>query len=219
MVAGPFGRAVPVAHAYAYGRFLRDITVEFDPNGTVVSAIGEPIELTSDQFEEAPDVAERVATLARPIADMRKTLVAQLAAPMDASRGNGRVRECEMGNTVAEAMLGRVAASGVTIAIANGGGLRTSLAAGRVTIDDVFGVLPFQNTLYTLTLTGTEIEKALEQGVSRLEARTGAFPQVAGLRFRLDRSGSRMAGVSIMFSCAQGRDGRQLIQMQRTSLW
>lgn len=110
--------------------------------------------------------------------------VAVLAASIDASRDNCRMRECEMGNTVAEAMLSRVAASGVTIAISNGGGMRASLAAGEVTLDDIFGVLPFQNTLFTMELTGAQIIAALEQGVSRFEIRTGSFPQIAGLRFR-----------------------------------
>jgi 5'-nucleotidase len=79
-----------------------------------------------------------------------------------------------------------VAASGVTIAIANGGGMRASLVAGKVTLDDIFGVLPFQNTLFTMELTGAQIIVALEQGVSRVEIRTGSFPQVAGLRVRFN---------------------------------
>ncbi len=186
LVPNTSGRTVPVVHAYAYGRFLGDLTVEFDDDGAVSSARGEPVELAGDVFPEAPDVAARVAALARPIEKIRQTEVAVLSAPIDASRSNCRARECEMGNTIAEAMLSRVAPTGVSIAVANSGALRTSLAAGRVTLDDVFGVLPFQNTLFTMDLTGAQVVETLETGVSRLEARTGAFPQVAGLRFRLD---------------------------------
>jgi 5'-nucleotidase len=186
LVASPSGRATPIVQAYAFGRYLGDLTVEFDEDGAVVWARGEPIELTSEAFVEAPDVADRVAALAKPIAKLRETPVSMLAASIDASRDNCRTRECEMGNTVAEAMLSRVAASGVTIAIANGGGMRASLAAGEVTLDDIFGVLPFQNTLFTMELTGAQITAALEQGVSRFEIRTGSFPQIAGLRIRFN---------------------------------
>ena len=194
LVASPSGRQTPIVQAYAYGRYLGDLSVEFDDDGAVVWAKGEPIELTAEAFMQAPDVAARVAALAQPIARLRETPVTVLAASVDASRDNCRTRECEMGNTVAEAMLARVAPSGVTIAIANGGGMRTSLAAGRVTLDDIFGVLPFQNTLFTMELTGAQVIAALEHGVSRVEIRAGSFPHVAGLRFRLNPLALPMRG-------------------------
>ena len=80
--------------------------------------------------------------------------MAELAAPIDGSRENCRARECEMGNTVTDAMLAEVAEQGITIALANGGGLRASIGAGTATLGDVLTVLPFQNTLYTLDCPG-----------------------------------------------------------------
>ena len=91
-----------------------------------------------------------------------------------------------MGNLVAEAMLDEVADLGVSIAIANSGGLRASIEAGDVTMGDVLTVLLFQNTLSMVT--GQTVIDALENGVSQIEEGKGRFPQVAGLRFSFDMS-------------------------------
>ena len=91
-----------------------------------------------------------------------------------------------MGNLVADAMLDRVADQGVTISIANSGGLRASIDAGEVTMGEVLTVLPFQNTLSTFQAKGQVVIDALENGVSQVEEVKGRFPQVAGLKFTWD---------------------------------
>ena len=206
MVESPSGRAVPIVQAFAFSRFLGELAVEFDEDGAVISAEGDTIELDMAAFEEAEDVAARVAALAGPIAEMRATPVAELAAAIDGSRESCRAGECEMGNTVADAMVARMAPAGVSIALANGGGLRASLSAGTATLGDVLTVLPFQNTLYTMELPGSALLAALEHGVNAVEEGAGRFPQVSGLRFRLDLSvapnGGRVSAVE-----ARGADG------------
>ena len=99
-----------------------------------------------------------------------------------------------MGNLVADAMLDRVKAQGVTIALQNGGGLRASIGAGAVSMGDVLAVLPFQNTLSTFNIPGSAIVSALENGVSQVEEGGGRFPQVAGLRFTWDPKVAPMQG-------------------------
>jgi len=194
MVASPSGRAVPIVQAFAFSRYLGDLAVEFGADGAVVSAEGDTIELTMAAFEPAADVTARIEELRGPIAELTATPVTELAAPIDGARESCRVRECEMGNTVADAMLARTAALGPTIALANGGGLRASLERGTITLGDVLTVLPFQNKLYTMDLLGSDIVAALEHGVNAVEEGAGRFPQVAGLRFRLDLTVAPNAG-------------------------
>jgi len=194
MVASPAGRAVPIVQAYAFSRYLGDLSVEFAEDGAVIAAEGDTVALAMADFPEAEDVAARIAALAGPIETLRNTPVTELAADIDGSRDNCRARECEMGNTVADAMVARMAAAGVTVAFANGGGLRASLSAGPVTLGEVLTVLPFQNTLYTMDLSGAALLAALEHGVNGIEEGAGRFPQVSGLRFRLDPSVAPNAG-------------------------
>jgi 5'-nucleotidase len=105
-----------------------------------------------------------------------------------------------MGNLVADAQLDRVADQGVTISIANSGGLRASIDAGDITMGEVLTVLPFSNTLATFQITGADIVASLENGVSQIEDVAGRFPQVSGLKYTFDKSqpvGSRISDVLV----------------------
>ncbi|NYS25263.1 5'-nucleotidase C-terminal domain-containing protein [Rhodobacteraceae bacterium 2376] len=187
LVESPAGRAVPIVQAYAFSRYLGRLELEFGDDGAVVAASGDTI-LLDASFAEAEDLKARIEELAEPIEEMVRTPVATLAAGIDGSRESCRAMECEMGNTVGDALLEAVEGQGITIALGNGGGLRASLGEGTVTLGDVLTVLPFQNTLYTLEVTGATLVAALEHGVNAIEDGAGRFPQVAGLRFRLDPS-------------------------------
>jgi len=50
------------------------------------------------------------------------------------------------------------------VVIANGGGIRASIKAGDITLGDIYTVLPFDNTLTAIELTGDKIVAALEHG-------------------------------------------------------
>ncbi|QBX34416.1 multifunctional 2',3'-cyclic-nucleotide 2'-phosphodiesterase/5'-nucleotidase/3'-nucleotidase [Paracoccus liaowanqingii] len=199
MVAGPDGTEVPVAQAYAYGKYLGHLTLTFDDAGVLVSAEGQPVLLDASVPEDEA-IAARVAEMAEPIAALREEVVASTTAPIEGAREVCRAQECEMGNLVADAMLDRVAEQGITIAIQNGGGLRASIDAGDVTMGEVYTVLPFQNTLATFQLTGADIIAALENGASQYEEQAGRFAQVAGLQYTVDPSaevGSRISEVMV----------------------
>ncbi len=198
MAAGSDG-TVPIAQAYAYGKYLGDLRVTFDADGRVTAVAGEPLLLDASIAEDAAVVA-MVAELAAPIEALRARVIGETAEPVDGSRENCRARECAMGVLVAEAMLERAAPLGAQVAIQNGGGLRASIDGGPVTMGEVLTVLPFQNTLATFTLTGAEIVEALENGLSQVEEGAGRFPQVAGLRFVWDPAaepGARVVSVEI----------------------
>jgi len=131
------------------------------------------------------------------------------AGVIEAAREVCRFKECSMGDLVADAMLDRVKGQGVTIAIINGGGLRASIDAGDVTMGEVLTVLPFQNTLATFQLRGSDVVAALENGVSQIDQGAGRFPQVAGLKYAFDVSkpvGSRISDVQVM----QGENWRPI---------
>ncbi|AUQ74684.1 bifunctional metallophosphatase/5'-nucleotidase [Phaeobacter piscinae] len=186
--AGPYPTTVndvAIVQAYAYGKFLGELNVTFDDAGNVVEAVGEPLIMDGTVTEDEGTVA-RIAELAKPLDEIRNKVVAESAEAVDGDRNNCRVQECQMGNLVADAMLDRVKDQGVSIAIANSGGIRASLEPGEVTMGEVLTVLPFQNTLSTFEITGEEVIAALENGVSQVEEIKGRFPQVAGLKFTWD---------------------------------
>ena len=200
---GPYPTVVgntAILSAYAYGKFLGELTVLFDEDGVVVSATGEPLIMDVAVGEDAQTV-QRIAKAAAPLDAIRQKIVAHVGAEMIVD--GCRTHECEMGVLIADAMLERVKSQGVQIAIQNGGGIRTSLDAGEVTMGEILTVLPFQNTLSTFEVSGVTLLEALENGVSQVEKGAGRFPQVAGLTYAFDPAatiGNRMRDVQVMLS-------------------
>jgi len=61
------------------------------------------------------------------------------------------------------------------IAIFNGGGIRTSLDAGDITMGEMYQIFPFDNTLVTMKLKGSELKKVIEHGIMSTDFRPGQF--------------------------------------------
>ena len=199
LVKNPAGVDVPIVTAYAYSKYLGDLKVTFDDNGMVKSAEGAPKLLDASV---TPDEAftKRVAELAGPLEALKQKEIGSTESAVDGSREVCRAKECTMGNLVADALLDRVKDQGVTIAFQNGGGLRASIDAGTVTMGEVLTVLPFQNSIATFQLKGSDVVAALENGVGQIEEGAGRFSQVAGLKYTFDRSkppGSRVVSVEV----------------------
>ena len=77
------------------------------------------------------------------------------------------------------------------IAIQNGGGTRVDVAAGDYTLGDAYTLLPFNNTIVELSMTGQEIKNVLEDALDYAlspDGSTGAYPYAAGLRWDVDSS-------------------------------
>jgi 2',3'-cyclic-nucleotide 2'-phosphodiesterase / 3'-nucleotidase / 5'-nucleotidase len=124
------------------------------------------------------------------IEELKKQTVGQTAVDLNGVRADVRTKETNLGNLIADGMLhaARAAGTNAVMALQNGGGIRASIGKGTVTQGGVLEVLPYNNDLVTITLTGREIVEALENGVSKLPAQDGRFPHVAGMRFTYDSS-------------------------------
>ncbi|MEW9614169.1 5'-nucleotidase C-terminal domain-containing protein [Shinella sp. S4-D37] len=199
LVDNPGGYKVPVVQAAAYSKYLGNLRVVFDDAGVVKEASGEPI-LIDSSIKPDEAVLARIKELGGPIEELKNKIVAESAAPIDGSREVCRAAECAMGNLVADAILDRTKSQGMTIAITNGGGLRASIDGGPVSMGEVLSVLPFQNTVATFQLKGSDLIAALENGLGQIEEGAGRFPQVSGMKYSFDKSkpaGSRVVSVEV----------------------
>ena len=214
LVKNPAGKDVPIVTAYAYSKYLGDLKVVFDDAGAVKTAEGAPKLLDASVTPDEAFTA-KVAELGAPIEELKQKEIGETADAIDGSREVCRTAECSMGNLVADAMVDRVKDQGVTIAIQNGGGLRASIDAGTVTMGEALTVLPFQNTLATFKLKGSDIVAALENGLSQIEEAAGRFPQVSGLKYSFDKSkpaGSRVVAVEV-------KDGDSFVALDPEKLY
>ncbi len=198
-VDNPGGYKVPVVQAFQYSRYLGDLKVVFDDNGVVKEASGEPIPV-DNKFQPDQSMVTRINELKAPIEEMKKKIVGSAESPIDGDRKVCRAKECSMGNLLADAQLDRVKDQGITISVQNGGGLRASIDAGEISMGEVLTVLPFQNTIATFQIKGSDLLAALENGVSQIDDGAGRFPQVAGMKYSFDKSkpaGSRVSDVQV----------------------
>lgn len=199
LVDNPGGYKVPVVQAGQYSKYLGDLKVVFDDSGVVKESKGDPI-LIDSSFKPDEATLKRIDELKAPIEALKSKVVGSSEGPIEGDRKVCRVKECSMGNLVADATLARVKDQGVTIAFANSGGLRSSIDAGDVSMGEVLTVLPFQNTVATFQLKGEDIRAALENGVSQIDEGAGRFMQVSGLKYSFDRSkpaGGRVVSVEV----------------------
>ncbi len=199
IVKSPSGRDVPIVQAAAYSQYLGRLDLTFDAAGKLTGWGGNTL-LLDHQVPEDPLIKAQVEILAKPLEAVRTKVVGRLDAPLGGDREGCRRAECTIGNFVADAILWKMKPRGVELALQNGGGLRAGLNAGPVTMGDVLTVLPFQNAIATLKLSGADLLAALESGVSEIEKSAGRFPQVAGLRYSFSWSkppGERLLKVEV----------------------
>ncbi|WP_423067091.1 bifunctional metallophosphatase/5'-nucleotidase [Devosia sp. CN2-171] len=199
LVKNPDGVDVPIVQAGQYAKVLGELKVTWDDAGKLVSAAGTPI-LLDKSVTPDQGFLDRVAELGKPLEALKSEVIGTTTAAIQGDRNVCRVMECSMGNLVADAQLDRVADQGITISIANSGGLRASIDEGEITMGEVLTVLPFSNTLATFQITGADLVASLENGVSQIEDVAGRFPQVAGLKYTFDKSkpaGERISDVLV----------------------
>lgn len=110
-----------------------------------------------------------------------------------------RNAETNLGNLVADAMRH---AGGTDIAIQNGGGIRTSINAGNVSVGDTFNVLPFTNLVDVApSVNAEQLKTIMEHSVANASASgnaDGRFAQVSGMRVVYDTtraSGERIVSI------------------------
>ena len=95
-----------------------------------------------------------------------------------------RNAETNLGDLCADAY--RDQAGGADIAWINGGGIRTELKAGDLTLGAILKVHPFGNSLTVIEVSGQQVLDALEWSVHSMPGEFGGFNQVSGITFELD---------------------------------
>ncbi len=143
------------------------------------------------------EVTAYVESQKKKLEAVTKEVVAYTPITLNGERADVRTKPTNLGNMVAASM---VEATGADAALTNGGGIRTSIAKGDVTRGDIISVLPFDNTIVVVEVTGQDIYDALEWGYSRLPESNGGFPQTSNLSIvysRFSDPGNRVKRVLI----------------------
>lgn len=149
------------------------------------------------EIEEDSEIKGLIDEIDNKNEEITSVLVGKSKVKLDGERELVRAGETNLANIITDAML---KASGAEVAITNGGGIRASIEAGDIKMGDVIQVLPFGNYLVVKEVKGIDILNALEHGTSSYPETKGAYPQVAGMTFKLDPSkeaGKRVYDVKV----------------------
>ncbi|CAH1390170.1 unnamed protein product [Nezara viridula] len=190
------GKKVPVVQAYGYTKYLGHLVLEFDDQYNLVSSSGNPILLDSSKPQAKHDGNSGRGSGKQP----------------GRSCGDCRSKECNLGNFISDALVDYHAQTETShhagwtnapIGIMNGGSIRTSVplmeSRGRISEGDLITIIPFDNPISRVTLSGEVLKDVLETSARQIGA--GSFLQVSGLRVTYDLTkepGSKVVSVETL---------------------
>ncbi|KAJ8380796.1 hypothetical protein SKAU_G00015740 [Synaphobranchus kaupii] len=120
---------------------------------------------------------------------MLEETLCQIEVDLDGRCTTVRREECNLGNLITNAML---EATHADVALLNSGTLRSDTIhpAGLLTMHDLLQILPMQDPVLVVEVTGQHLYEGLENAVRNYPALDGRFPQVSGMQFGFDPQGS-----------------------------
>ena len=192
----------PIFKMTADARELGKFNLNFDAATKRLESFDWEIIPVTDKIEDAPEFAS--------VIDKYKDLLVKLSEPvgmtgevLDALSLSNRTKETNIGDFVADAYRN---AANADVALVNGGSIRADLTynVGTLTKRDVLSILPFNNPIVKIEITGKTLRETLEHGVARSGAgednEPGRFPQISGMSFKFDTTkpaGSRVTEILV----------------------
>ena len=199
------------------------------PCDTVINAIGEPVPVsqTGTKFVNVgklvitPDghmsmelipvdsIREESARIREVTDSIKSEMLSATSRPVchsdyaltildENKRQRVRYAETNAGDLVADAFR---AVSGAQLAVNNGGGIRSQLFPGEWTEGDIVDMLPYNNYLQVVRITGITLMDLLHATTANAPQEDGQFPQISGFRFTLNTNVSgdrRISAVEVL---------------------
>lgn len=142
--------------------------------------------MVNASIERDPDVLALLDTYRPGVDALTKETLGSTKVFLDGT--SCREFECNLGNLITDAMVYVNAIRHIGnywtdagIALMQGGGIRASAESGNITKFDLTTMLPFDNGLVKLNVTGQTLMDALERSVTRYSGDRGEFLQMSGL--------------------------------------
>lgn len=138
---------------------------------------GETYYQISNEISDDPEISALIAPYIRRMSSRMNQVIAWSTKPMVKGQP-----ESTLGNLSADIVRFRAVrelGKPVHIAVVNNGGLRIPLPEGNITVGHIYELMPFENTITVLRLSGTQVQKMADQIAS------GGGQPVSGIRFRI----------------------------------
>ncbi len=177
-VAGRVNK-VPIVQAAYNGRAVGKITLTYSrTDKQIVANKVAVIDVETDGLADDGVTKAIVDRGQAEVAPVKGTVIGQVTNELS----HDRATISTLGQWVTDIMRHT---SKADMAFLNGGALRTSIPAGVITMGKLYEVLPFDNTLVTLELTGEEVLRVLEHGIYNKQV---GMVQFSGLRVTYNKA-------------------------------
>jgi 5'-nucleotidase len=193
-----------VTQAASQGKFITDIDlVVSKETGDVLLARAKNVAITRDVPEDA-DISEIIEKYSELEESSTQEVIGSITA--DIFKDQNDSGESALGDVIADSQLYSTEEVGAVVAFMNMGGVRASLiyeastneGTGNVTYGEAFSVQPFGNNIYTLNLTGRQIDELLEEQFNHSDDEDDNILQVSkGFLYTWNRSSPQGQKVDI----------------------
>ncbi|KAM7307456.1 protein 5NUC [Ixodes scapularis] len=204
-----------VVQDYWAGKYLGHLELEFNNDGSLKNWSGNPI-LLDNTTKEDPDIVCMLEPYKEVVENASKEYIGITKVKLEASDKVCRIKECNTVNLITDAFLAFYADrnstnntddwSDVNAAVVNSGIAKTTVDQGVILRENMMSMMPYESTLYVLTMTGLQLTNMFEHGASKFTwfgDPEGAFLQVSGIRvafnFSLEK-GCRVIKLDILCS-------------------
>lgn len=219
-------RQVIIAHSGAFAKYVGrlDLVVTNDP--ALASPTGNPadydpvngFELLSHRYQafpvnaavpEDPVVADMLQPYARGLDNAVDLDILVGYSPLGSRRFSTAGGDSPLGNVVGNAIWLRLGIQ-TDFSLTNSTGIRTDLNPGPITVEQMFNIFPFDNSISKMQLSGGEVQELFDFAARR-SARRGCSSQIqiAGARVRMNCTGCERTKIACSDDAqcvAAGRD-------------
>ncbi len=193
-------KGVKIVQTGNYGANVGKVVLEFvaSPTGAKLVNMNYKLIPVADSIADNPEIKALLDPYNTELAKKMDVVIGEALVELDGLRANVRSKETNLGDYITDWMR---AVSGADIAITNGGGIRASIPKGPITVGTIYTIVPFDNILAVVEITGKQVLQALENGYSLIEKGDGRFAQISGIKVKVDRkkpAGSRVVEVTLL---------------------
>ena len=221
VVSHDSGAKTFIVQAGEHANNLGTLDIKFNPKGQAYWNHGELIKIDSKTMKVDPKAEAVLKPFKQGKEDLKKESIGvKSEVLLDAKRDSSaegvssiRHNETNLGNIVADAMLWKAKSmpnlkDEIVVSMQNGGGIRTSIEAGDISVGSIYQVLPFGNPLAIVESNGKEVRQALERSVFAATIdggkglkESGGFLHVGGMKFTFDstkKTGERVDKIWVL---------------------
>ena len=167
-----------ILQAGKYLSCLGKLELEVDKNTKkIVSHKGELVKILDSKIEADREVEKLLDKYREKYENLGNKIIGETSVELT----KNNKEECNLGNLIADII--KISAKS-DIALINTGGLREDIPKGKITMEKLYGVFPFENMIISMDLKGKYIKDIVETCFTG----NHAILQVSGLKIKYDSS-------------------------------